>query len=144
MSDLNYVFLIGRLTADPVVKTAQTGSTYCTFSIANNRRYRKQNGEIAEETSFINCIAWGRLSDIMRNYLKKGMQIAIEGRLRQTSWKNEEGKSQSSVTVVVNNLQILTPRTSAEGQKDAGEPQDVSQLNPILDLDSDTEDDIPF
>jgi len=146
MSDLNYVILIGRLTADPVYKVAQTGSSFCTFSLANNRKYKKQSGELEEETSFINCITWGKLSDFARNYLKKGMQIAVEGRIRQNTWQNEEGKTQSNFNIVVNNIQILTPRSSstsgssqqAEASKIQEEPIDY---NPILD---DTEDDIPF
>jgi len=146
MSDLNYVILIGRLTADPVYKVAQTGNSFCTFSLANNRKYKKQSGELAEETSFINCITWGKLSDFARNYLKKGMQIAVEGRIRQNTWQNEEGKTQSNFNIVVNNIQILTPRSSgtsgssqqAEASKIQEEPVDY---NPILD---DTEDDIPF
>ncbi|GIX43331.1 MAG: single-stranded DNA-binding protein [Leptospiraceae bacterium] len=143
MSDLNYVILIGRLTADPVYKVAQTGNGFCTFSIANNRRYKKQNGELAEETNFINCITWGKLSEFTRNYLKKGMLIAIEGRLRQNSWQNEEGKTQSSINVVVNNIQILTPKqTSQESEQTINNIEETPELeNPILD---DTEDDIPF
>jgi len=146
MSDLNYVILIGRLTADPVYKVAQTGNSFCTFSIANNRRFKKQSGELVEETNFINCITWGKLSDFTRNYLKKGMQIAVEGRLRQNSWQNEEGKTQSTINVVVNNIQILTPKSPSEqgNQANIDQSSNIPQVeieNPILD---DTEDDIPF
>lgn len=145
MSDFNYVFLIGRLTADPQYKVAQNGNSYSTFSIANNRKYKKQNGELAEETNFINCITWGRLSEFSRNYLKKGMLVALEGRLRQNTWQNEEGKNQSTLNVVINNIQILTPK-SASAPVDTSVPsqeEPISQepINPFLE---DTEDDIPF
>ncbi len=146
MSDLNYVFLIGRLTSDPAYKIAQTRNSYCTFSIANNRKFKKQSGELVEETSFINCIAWGRLSEFIRNYLKKGMLVAIEGRLRQITRQIEEGKQQSSLNVVVNNIQILSPKgsfnnTTENISNDAYTAKEEVIENPILD---DTEDDIPF
>ncbi len=145
MSDLNYVLLIGRLTADPQYKVSQSGNSFSTFSIANNRKYKKQNGELAEETNFINCVAWGKLSEFVRNYLKKGMLIALEGRLRQNTWQNEEGKNQSSLNVVINNIQILTPKTSGTTADNSNIPQETSEvqepINPFLE---DTEDDIPF
>lgn len=145
MSDFNYVLLIGRLTGDPQYKVSQSGNSFSTFSIANNRKYKKQSGELVEETSFINCIAWGKLSEFSRNYLKKGMLIALEGRLRQNTWQNEEGKNQSSLNVVVNNLQILTPKSTGSTQDNSnvtqGTPVNQEQINPFLE---DTEDDIPF
>ncbi|MCS7205003.1 MAG: single-stranded DNA-binding protein [Leptospiraceae bacterium] len=142
MSDMNYVFLIGRLTADPVFRVAQSsGGSFCTFHIANNRRFKKQNGELAEETSFVPCIAWGKLSEFSRNYLKKGMLVAIEGRLRQNSWQNEEGKTVSTINVVVNNIQILTPKSQSETSQQREEPVSSEDINPVLDG---TEDDIPF
>ncbi|MBI40434.1 MAG: single-stranded DNA-binding protein [Leptospiraceae bacterium] len=104
-SDLNRVLLIGNLTRDPEQKQTQNGKSYCKFSIANNRTYTV-DGNKKEETSFFNCVAFGRLSEIIIQYCQKGKQVAIEGRLAQRSWDSPEGK-RSIVEITVENLQLL-------------------------------------
>lgn len=140
MNDINYVILIGRLTADPNYKITQNGTALCTFTIANNRKYKKQSGELVTETNFLNCTAWGKLSDFSRNYLKKGMQVVVEGRIRQNSWQSEEGKTQSSFNVIVNNIQILTPKTTTV-EINQNQKEEIPAEIPEIDT---TEDDIPF
>ncbi len=104
-NDLNTVFLIGRLTRDPEYKLV--GSTpLVNFSLANNRIYM-QNGEKKEEVSYFDCTAWGKLADVIRQYVNKGKQVAIEGRLKQESWDTPDGKKASKVRIVVNNIQLL-------------------------------------
>ncbi|MEQ8351354.1 MAG: single-stranded DNA-binding protein [Leptospiraceae bacterium] len=104
-SDLNRVVLIGRLVRDPEIKQTQNGKSFCKFSIANNRTY-VVDGNKREETSFINCVSFGRLSEIIQQYCQKGKQIAVEGRLTQRSWDSPEGK-RSIVEVTVENMQLL-------------------------------------
>ncbi|MBI39210.1 MAG: single-stranded DNA-binding protein [Leptospiraceae bacterium] len=104
-SDLNRVVLIGRLVRDPEIKQTQNGKSFCKFSIANNRTY-VVDGNKREDTSFINCVAFGRLSEIIQQYCQKGKQIAVEGRLTQRSWDSPEGK-RSIVEVTVENMQLL-------------------------------------
>lgn len=146
MSDINYVILIGRLTGDPTYKVIGNGNTLSTFTLANNRKYKKQSGELSTETNYINCTAWGKLSDFIRNYLKKGMQIAVEGRLKQNRWQTEDGKNVSSIDIVVNNIQILTPKSTNVSANQSSEESESPQiednhLNSALDS---TDDDIPF
>ena len=105
-TDLNLVMLLGRLTRDPELKQTGSGTSYCRFSIANNRNYT-QGGERKEEVSFFNCVAWGKQAEIISRYCRKGKQVAIEGRLKQNSWEDKEGKKNSTVDVVVNQLQML-------------------------------------
>ncbi|MBU43460.1 MAG: single-stranded DNA-binding protein [Spirochaetaceae bacterium] len=114
-SDLNRVVLIGRLVRDPEIKQTQNGKSFCKFSIANNRTY-VVDGNKREETSFINCVAFGRLSEIIQQYCQKGKQIAVEGRLTQRSWDSPEGK-RSIVEVTVENMQLLG---SAQGGGNGG------------------------
>ncbi len=104
--DLNRVLLIGRLTRDPELKQTTTGTAYCKFGIANNRRYSVQ-GERKEEVSFFNCVAWGRQAEVINQYCRKGKQVAVEGRLQQRSWQGQDGQKQSAIDVVVENLQML-------------------------------------
>ena len=115
--DLNRVFLLGRLTRDPESRQVGSGVSLCRFSIANNRIF-SQDGQKREEVSFFNCTAWGRLAEIIQQYCHKGKQVALEGRLRQSSWQDNEGKKRSNVEVVVEQLQLLgsaQDRSAASG-----------------------------
>lgn len=115
MNDINRVYLIGRLTADPELKTIPGGSQVCSFSLANNRSFTKQNGEAVEEVSYFNCTVWGKLGEILNRYAGKGKQVAIEGRLRQRRWQSPDGKNQSAVDIVVENFQLLGGRRDENG-----------------------------
>lgn len=109
-NDINQVVMVGRLTRDPELRQVGSGTSLCSFGIANNRVY-VTNGEKREEVSFFNCTAWGRLGEIINQYCQKGKQIAITGRLRQNSYENQEGKKVSTVEVVVENMQLLGSRS---------------------------------
>ena len=117
-SDLNRVFLIGRLVRDPEMKQTQNGKSFCKFSIANNRTY-VVDGNKREETSFLNCVAFGRLSEIIQQYCQKGKQIAVEGRLTQRSWDSPEGKK-SIVEITVENMQLLGSSQGGQGGQGGG------------------------
>lgn len=112
--DLNRVMLIGRLTRDPELRQTTNGTAYCKFGIANNRRYTVQ-GERKEEVSFFNCTAWGRTAEVINQYCRRGKQVAVEGRLQQRSWQNQEGQKQSTIDVVVENLQMLGAPGDGQG-----------------------------
>ena len=128
MSDLNRVFIIGRLTRDPEMRHTQTGTACANFSVANNKTWT-QNGEKKEQVSFFNCIAWGKLGELICQYQKKGSQVAVEGRLQQRSWDDQNGNKRSSVEIVAENVQFL-------GGKE--ETQTNDSVNPFSD------DDLPF
>jgi len=96
-----------------------SGTSLCRFSIANNRNYTS-NGERREEVNFFNCIAWGRQGEIINQYCRKGMQVAVEGRLRQNTWDDKEGKKQSTVEVYIDQLQMLGSRQSGEAGSSEG------------------------
>jgi single-strand DNA-binding protein len=118
-NDLNRVQLIGRLTRDPELRQTGSGTSYCRFGIANNRNYTT-NGERREEVSFFNCTAWGRQAEIINQYCRKGKQVAVDGRLQQRSWEDKEGKKQSSVDVIVEQLQMLGAPGDGGGQGGGG------------------------
>ncbi len=105
-NDLNRVIVVGRLTRDPELRHTGTGTAYCRISIASNRNYTV-NGTKKEEVSFFNCVAWARQAEIINQYCRKGKQVAIDGRLQQRSWQNQEGKQQSTVDIVIEQLQML-------------------------------------
>lgn len=105
-SDLNKAILVGRLIRDCELKYTQSGTSVASFSIANNKSYT-QNGEKKEQVSFFNCVAWGKLGEIMTEHCKKGMRIGIEGRLQQRSWDDKDGNKRSTVEIVVETFQFL-------------------------------------
>ena len=138
-SDLNRVALIGRLTRDPELRNTPTGTAVVNFSIANNRSYAVQ-GEKKEDVSFIDCIAWSKLGEIIAEYCKKGQKIAIEGRLQQRSWDDTDGKKRSKTEVVIDNFQFLSAKNEAGAVETAFDGQTVKpEGNPFDDPES-----IPF
>lgn len=125
-NDLNKVIMIGRLTRDPDFKSVSNTSV-ANFSIANNRSYTANN-EKKEETHFFDCEVWGKLAEVLRDYGKKGKQIAIEGRLSQSTWDAPDGKKQSKVRIRVDTFQFLgsagptTPNSNQGNQPTKSEP----------------------
>jgi len=106
-SDLNKVILIGRLTRDPELRHTPSGTSVTSFTLVNNRNYTV-NGDKREEVSYFDCVAWGKLGEVINEYCKKGIRIAIEGRLQQQKWEDQEGKNRSKIIIVVDNFQLLS------------------------------------
>lgn len=103
--DINVVVLVGRLTRDCELKSTPQGTSVCRFSIAVNRR--KRTGDRWEdEVSYFDVVLWGRSAETLTPYLQKGRQVSIEGELRQNRWE-QDGKTNSKVEVVANNVQLL-------------------------------------
>ena len=98
-NDLNNVILIGRLTRDPEFKTVGQTSL-ANFSIANNRSYM-DNGTRKDAVNYFECIVWGKLAEILKQYGGKGKQIMVEGRLEQNIWDGQDGKKQSKIRIRV-------------------------------------------
>lgn len=105
MSDMNRLNVVGRLTKDPELKYTSSGSAFCNFSIACNRTW-KQDGEKKEKVSFFNCTCWGKQSEVIAEYCKKGHRIGIDGRIEQRSWESD-GKKNYTVDIIVDNFQFL-------------------------------------
>lgn len=114
--DLNKVMLIGRLTRDPEVRSTQGGQNVANFSIATGRQWKDKNtGERKEQTEFSNVVVWGRLADICQQYLKKGSQVYIEGRLQTRSWDDQSGTKRYRTEVVANEMIMLGGRGGQGG-----------------------------
>ena len=89
--DVNHVVLIGRLTRDPELTYTQSGSAVCRFSIAVNRTSGTRGENQEESTSFFNIVAWNKTAEICKEYLNKGKQVAVDGRLQQRRWTATDG-----------------------------------------------------
>jgi len=114
-NDLNRVILVGRLTRDPELKATSNGSYFCRFSLASNRSYTK-NGEQVENVGFFECVAWGKLAEIISKYVKKGRRIGIDGTLRFSRWEGQDGQNRSKVEIYVDNFQFLDAKGVSDGE----------------------------
>lgn len=103
----NSVQLIGNLGMDPEVKEVSNGSKMARFSLATSETYHKQNGEKVTDTQWHNLIIWGKLADVAEKYLKKGKQIAVEGKLETTSYDDKNGNRRYYTQIKVNDLVLL-------------------------------------
>ncbi len=111
MATVNKVMLLGNLTRDPELRYTPTGAAVCEFSLALNHSYtNKQTGQKVDEVSFIDIVAWGRTAEICAEYLKKGRQVFVEGRLKQDRWESPEGKKMSKIRVTAENIQFVGAR----------------------------------
>jgi len=103
----NSVRLIGHLGEDPKVKKLDGGKTVANFSIATNEIYRDSNGEKQSETTWHRLVAWGKQAEIIESYVKKGSEIAIEGKITNRSWDDKNGEKQYMTEILVNEVLLL-------------------------------------
>ena len=106
--DLNRATILGRMTQDPEVRTTTTGKSVTSFSIATNSSWIDANTkEKKENAEFHNIVAWGRLGEIVAQYLKKGRQVYIEGRIQTRSWQGQDGAKRYKTEIVADNVILL-------------------------------------
>lgn len=109
---LNKVMIIGRLGKDPEMRYTPSGRPVTTFSVATSRSWNTADGERRTETEWFNVVAWSSLAEICNQYLVKGQQVYIEGRLQSRQWEDDQGKRHSSVEIVANEMIMLGKRRS--------------------------------
>lgn len=116
-NDTNEVIVIGRLTRDAELKMTAAGLAITSFSIAVNRSVKK-NDEWTDEASFFDCVLFGKMGEIIVQYLTKGKQIAVVGSLRQDRWTDKEGANRSKVVINAETVQLLGSGSSQAGHGD--------------------------
>ena len=107
---LNKVMIIGNLGRDPEMRYTPSGRPVTTFSVATSRSWNTSEGEKHVETEWFNVVAWSNLAEICKQYLTKGQQVYIEGRLQTRHWDDQEGNKHTSVEIVANEMIILGER----------------------------------
>ncbi len=150
MPSYNKVLLMGNLTRDVEIRTTPGNQNVANFGLAINRHFRTQSGEQREETTFVDCEAWGRTAEVMSQYLSKGKPVFVEGRLKLDTWQDKEsGQNRSKMRIVVESFQFIDSRGGGEGgggggprvqtpQRSAPQPANTGGYEPI------EEEDIPF
>jgi single-strand DNA-binding protein len=113
---INKVILIGHLGADPETRAMPSGMTVANMRLATTESWKdKQSGEQQERTEWHNVALFGRLGEIAAEYLRKGSQVYIEGRLRTRKWQDKEGRDRYTTEIVANEMQMLGGRGGAGG-----------------------------
>ena len=107
---LNKVMIIGNLGRDPEMRYTPSGRPVTSFSVVTTRTWTSGEGERHEESEWFNVVAWGNLAEICNQYLKKGQQVYVEGRLQTRGWKDEDGKKHYRTEVVANEMIVLGDR----------------------------------
>lgn len=136
---LNKVFLAGNLTRDPELRALPSGANVASFGLATNRVWRDQNGEKKEATEFHNIVVFGRQADTCAQYLKKGQQVLVEGRIQTRSWE-KDGAKQYRTEIVADRVQF----GAKGGGQSFGVSGDESPKGPAKGKGGDKEGDIEY
>jgi single-strand DNA-binding protein len=148
---VNKVILLGNVGKDPEIKAAGTGTVVATFSIATSDRFKDKDGTWQDRTEWHNLVAFGKVAEIIRDYVKKGSKLYVEGSLRTQSWDDKTtGQKKYKTEIIVGDLSLLSGRGEGDGGGSGysksntasfdqrGPSEDYSQSTEI------TDDDIPF
>ena len=122
MANYNKVLLMGRLTRDIELKYTPSNQAVANIGLAVNNRYKTKDGEDKEETTFVDCEAWGRTAEVLKQYLAKGKPVFIEGRLKLDQWQDKEGGNRSKLKVVVEGFQFIDSKGGGDGSNNSGPP----------------------
>lgn len=160
--DLNKVMIIGRLTRDPELRATPSGVNVCQLSIATGYAYtNQQTGQKVEQTEFHNVVLWRKLADIAAQYLKKGTQVYLEGRLQTRSWDAQDGQKKYRTEIIADNMIMLgkpsggsssaggefspqAPAAASQGPSKGGEALNNNDELPTIQADDIQVEDIPF
>ncbi|HQJ74694.1 MAG TPA: single-stranded DNA-binding protein [Bacteroidota bacterium] len=104
---LNKVLLIGRLGADPETKFVQTGMQVANFNLATTANWKDENGNLQSRTDWHRIVAWGKLAEICKEYLKKGSKVYIEGALQTRSYEDKDGQKRFITEIRANDMIML-------------------------------------
>jgi single-strand DNA-binding protein len=107
---LNKIMIIGHLGRDPEMRYTPSGRPVTTFTVATSRTWNTADGEKHSEIEWFNVVTWGNLAEICKQYLTKGQQVYVEGRLQTRRWEDNEGTKHTSVEIVANEMMILGER----------------------------------
>src|SRR5712692_4308815 len=110
---VNKVILVGNLGRDPETRYTGSGQAVCNFSIATSETFKDRNGERQKRTEWHKIVVWGKLAEICQQYLKKGAQIFIEGRIQSREWQDKEGNKRTSFEIVARDMRMLGSRAES-------------------------------
>jgi single-strand DNA-binding protein len=138
MAGVNKVILLGRLGKDPEVRYTNSGTAITSFSMATSTAFTNKEGQKEEKTEWHKIVAFGRLGEICGEYLAKGKQVYIEGRIQTRDWEDKDGNKRWTTEIIAQNMQLLgSPGTEKDRSSSEPPPLDDSGSGP-------PESDVPF
>ncbi len=147
---VNKVILVGNLGKDPEVRYSPNGSAMANVTIATTESWKdRQTGEKQEKTEWHRVVFFSRLAEIVGEYLKKGSQVYIEGRLQTRKWQGQDGQDRYTTEIVANDMQMLGSRSAGSGTSDWSDQQSTANTAPgqsasTASAADDFDDDVPF
>lgn len=149
---VNRVMILGRLGQDPELKYTPSGTAVCNFSLATSENWTDRNGQKQERTEWHRIVVWGKLGELCNQYLGKGRQAFVEGRLQTRSWEDKNGQKRYTTEINATNIQFIggmsEGRTMNQERREEQAPMDQGMnQTPQFDVSMDanfTADDIPF
>jgi single-strand DNA-binding protein len=149
---VNKVILLGNVGKDPEIRATGSGTAVASFSIATSERFKDKTGNWQDRTEWHNLVAYQRLAEIVRDYVKKGTKLYVEGRLQTSSWDDKAtGQKKYRTEIIVNDLSLLSGRgeggESSGGSYSRGNTASFDQRGPSEEFSQSmeiTDDDIPF
>ncbi len=146
-SGVNKVILIGNLGSNPELRYTQGGQAVANFRIATNERWNDKNGQAQERTEWHRIVVWGKLAELCNQYLTKGRQVYVEGRLQTREWMDKENHKNYTTEVVAQQVTFLGGRDGAQPGAGRGDgPEDFGPPPPDMagEPSGGSRDDIPF
>ena len=146
---VNKVILIGNLGKDPEIRSIDTGVKVASFAVATSETYTdRSTGEKKELTDWHDIVVWRGLAEVVEKFLKKGMKVYVEGKLRKKSWQDKEGNTRYNTEIIADQLTILSPRNESNDSENKqktysseGTPPAPSPMNNLSPEDDDV---LPF
>jgi len=129
MASFNKVILLGNLTRDPELRHTPAGMAVCSFDLAVNRSFTTKTGERKEEACFITVVVWDKQAQTCAEYLSKGRQALVEGRLQQRSWETPDGQKRTKYEVVAERVQFVGARKeTAASEEEPPRPAEEEEV----------------
>jgi single-strand DNA-binding protein len=144
MASVNKVILVGNVGRDPELRYTQGGQPVASFSIATNERFKDKDGNWKDRTEWHRIVAWARLAEICGEYLRKGSQVYVEGRIQTRDWEDKEGNKRQTTEIVALSMQMLGRRGGDAGASMGEESQARSGSDDLPSQPSGADDEIPF
>ena len=119
MRGLNKVIIIGHVGKDPEIRYTQSGTAVANFSVATTENWKDKSGENRERTEWHNIVAWEGIAKVCDQYLRKGRQVYIEGKIQTRKWKDNKGNDRRSTEIVANNIIMLGPKEEQPSLEEA-------------------------
>lgn len=135
---MNKVIMMGRLTRDPEVRYSNEGSAVSKFSLAVDRRYKREGQPDAD---FFNCVAFGKTAEFTEKYLKKGTKIVLEGELQNNNYTNKDGQKVYGMQIVVNSLEFAESKSRSNSDPESTQQVDSNEFMNVPDV---AEEELPF